>query len=164
MAVLMDKLEQKLKALDAFKDWSNYLLVTTVAALGWTAKDATHFCNAWMKSGAIFLFALSTVFAILTLALIPHVAELIKEDAAGDLPSIYYVYWDGWWVKLRLTYLCFPQHVLFLLGILLYAAGATLHRPTPVCEFSLGVLLLFLIVFLIGQLGRVNTKATSGTR
>ena len=32
-----DRLDQKLKALDAFKDWSNYLLVTTVAALGWTS-------------------------------------------------------------------------------------------------------------------------------
>jgi hypothetical protein len=37
----MQPTEQKLKALDAFKDWSNYLLITTVAALGWTAsKDA----------------------------------------------------------------------------------------------------------------------------
>jgi hypothetical protein len=29
-------IEQKLKALESFKDWTNYLLVTTVAALGWT--------------------------------------------------------------------------------------------------------------------------------
>ena len=30
----MTSKEQKLKALEYFKDWSNYLLVTTVAA-GW---------------------------------------------------------------------------------------------------------------------------------
>jgi hypothetical protein len=37
------ELGQKLKALDAFKDWTNYLLVTTVAALGWAArKDAKN--------------------------------------------------------------------------------------------------------------------------
>jgi len=30
------------KALEFFKDWSNYLLVTTVAALGWVA-DSAHF-------------------------------------------------------------------------------------------------------------------------
>ena len=30
-------IEQQLKALEFFKDWSNYLLVTTVAALGWVA-------------------------------------------------------------------------------------------------------------------------------
>jgi hypothetical protein len=65
----MAKIDQKLKALDAFKDWSNYLLVTTVASLGWTAKEnANGFCTPWMKSGAIVLFALSVVFAILTLA------------------------------------------------------------------------------------------------
>ena len=52
-------MEQHLKALDSFKDWSNYLLVTTVAALGWTAgKDAGHFCLPWMKSAAILFFAL----------------------------------------------------------------------------------------------------------
>jgi hypothetical protein len=159
MLTAKEKLDQKLKALDAFKDWSNYLLITTVAALGWTVeKDAQPFCNSWMKSGAVLLFALSTVFAILTLALIPHVAELIKENKAGDFPSIYGVYWEGWWVRLRLTYLCLPQHVLFLLGILLYAAGATLPRLMSRREFSLWTLLLLVIVFLIGQLGKLRGK------
>ena len=51
-----DKLDQKLKALEAFKDWSNYLLIATVAALEWTAKqDSAPFCNEWMKSWAILL-------------------------------------------------------------------------------------------------------------
>ncbi len=106
-------------------------------------------------------FALSTVFAILTLALIPHVAELIKEDAQGNLPSIYQVRWEGWGVKVRLTNLCLPQHGLFLLGILLYGVGAVVHRPVSVCEFSLGVLLLAVIVFLIAQLGRLPPKLLS---
>jgi hypothetical protein len=53
----VDAVEQKLKALDAFKDWSNYLLVTTVAALGWTAgKDAATFCAAYIKPAAIISF------------------------------------------------------------------------------------------------------------
>jgi hypothetical protein len=56
----------------------------------------------------------------------------------------------------RLTYLCLPQHVLFLLGILLYAAGATLPRLMSRREFSLWTLLLLVIVFLIGQLGKLQ--------
>ena len=37
----MTQLEQKLKALDSFKDWTNYLLITTVAALGWVGTERT---------------------------------------------------------------------------------------------------------------------------
>jgi hypothetical protein len=125
----LDAIEQKLKALDGFKDWSNYLLVTTVAALGWTAeKGSDSFCTPWIKQVVVLLFALSVVFAILTLALIPHVAEDIKTRKNGQVPSIYHVYWKGWFVELRLTRLCFPQHVFFLLGIILYAT-ATAFPP-----------------------------------
>ena len=65
-----DRLDQKLKALDAFKDWSNYLLVTTVAELGWTSTKKDLFYLPSLKSLAIGSFALSIVFAILTLALV----------------------------------------------------------------------------------------------
>jgi hypothetical protein len=34
----MQPTEQKLKALDAFKDWSNYLLITTVAGIRMDSK------------------------------------------------------------------------------------------------------------------------------
>ena len=74
----IDSIEQKLKALEAFKDWSNYLLVTTVAALGWVStKDAPHFSRRWIRLWCIWSFASSVFLAILTLALIPHIAELI---------------------------------------------------------------------------------------
>jgi hypothetical protein len=113
-------IEQKLKALEYFKDWSNYLLVTTVAALGWTsAKNATTFSPQWTRAVCIWSFALSIVFGIFTLALIPHVGEDIAENAE----SIYAVDWTGYWIPLRLPYLCMPQHLLFLAGILFYAWG-----------------------------------------
>jgi hypothetical protein len=87
----LDAIKQKLKALDSFKAWSNYLLATTVAALGSTAPADTTFCTDWLKKADIVFFALSVVFAILTLALIPHAAEDIKQDANGAAPSIYHV-------------------------------------------------------------------------
>ena len=156
----MAKIDQKLKALEAFKDWSNYLLVTTVASLGWTAKEnANGFCTQWMKSGAIALFALAVVFAILTLALIPHIAEKIEDDPEPKRKSIYDVCWPGWGVRLRLTHLCLPQHVLFLLGIVMYAAGTAFGPSISTCVFIFAVLALPLIVLLIGQIWRLSKKS-----
>jgi hypothetical protein len=59
------------EALTAFKDWSNYLLVTTVAAVGWIATDqtiSTHFIARWLAG---WLLCTSIVFGIFTLALVP---------------------------------------------------------------------------------------------
>jgi hypothetical protein len=153
----MQPTEQKLKALEAFKDWSNYLLITTVAALGWTAsKDALSFLTPGMKPWAIVCFAGSIIFAILTLALIPHVAE----DLRDDHKTIYEVYWRGWLVELRLTRLCFPQHLLFLLGIVLYATGMTFNYPQS-AKWAAGIVGITLVmIFVAGHLPRVkNTKA-----
>jgi hypothetical protein len=75
----MTSREQKLKALEFFKDWSNYLLVTTVAAVGWvTSKDVL--IQPWAKPLCVWAFAVSVVFAILTLAIIPRVAEKLRDD------------------------------------------------------------------------------------
>jgi len=123
------KIEQKLRALEAFKDWTNYLLVTTVAALGWVSTkqptctlpgQANCVSQDMVRVACIWSFALSILFAILTLALIPPVAELID-----GTQSIYKVKWHGWGLDNRLTYYCFPQHLLFLIGVMLYAYSVT---------------------------------------
>jgi len=116
-----DPTEQRLRALESFKDWSNYLLVTTVAALGWVStKDAPHLLPTWTRTWCIWSFALSILFSILTLALVPHVAELIDGKH-----SIYNVHWDGWYFKFELFHFCLPSHVFFLAGVMLYAIGCT---------------------------------------
>jgi hypothetical protein len=112
------------KPIDYFKDWSNYLLVTTVAALGWvTTKEAVissiSLPRVWLL--CVLCLTLSVVFGIFTLALIPLVAE---QRAAEE--SFYYV--DAEFNLLgrchaRLKWVCFPQHVLFILGVLLYGGG-----------------------------------------
>jgi hypothetical protein len=118
----ISNVEQKLKALEAFKDWSNYLLVTTVGALGWVStKNETHFSRRWIRFVCIWSFALSVFFAILTLALVPHVAELMNDDTK----SIYDVFWSGWGPNIELFCVCFPQHVLFLVGVMFYAYGTS---------------------------------------
>src|SRR5215211_9013485 len=64
------------KALEFFKDWTNYLLVTTVASLGWIATtEKIAFSTPYVRGFCIIAFAFSIVFGIFTLALIPIVQE-----------------------------------------------------------------------------------------
>jgi hypothetical protein len=70
---------QQLASLDSFKDWSNYMLVTTVACLGWVAKEYKG--QKFMVE--LWLFTSSIVFAILTLALIPIVGTQISEKTTS---------------------------------------------------------------------------------
>jgi len=66
-----------LSALSSFKDWSNYLLVTTVAALGWVA--TSHEPGGILRALIIGFLGSSIVFGIFTLALIPLVTEGIGD-------------------------------------------------------------------------------------
>ncbi len=118
--------DARLEALKSFKDWSNYLLVTTVAAVGWVGKQNTH--PALVASLAIWSLGISAVFGVFTLALVPLVSE--QMDRASDRPSIFTVpvqfYVGGPTLRtMHLTQACRPQHLSFMLGVLLYSAAAT---------------------------------------
>ena len=127
----MDSVNQHLKALEFFKDWSNFLLVTTTAALGWLATSPVTVST---RRYCVWFFALSVVFAVFTLALIP----LVGEQLTPKTTSIYAVSasFRRFWLwgpesSLSLKAVCFPQHVLFLLGIVAYAIGASRKvKPT----------------------------------
>ena len=101
------------------------MLVTTVAALGWVAKTSVDL--PWNEFTLVCL-GLSVIFAIFTLALIPLVAEKISLETK----SIYTVkpnFTLIWSMKrsrckLCLKDVCWPQHVLFILGILSYTLSA----------------------------------------
>jgi hypothetical protein len=74
----MTDLDQKFKALEFFKDFSDYMLVTTVAALGWISSQDTAtkpWANPTLKPYCLWCLGLSSLFAILTLALIPLIGE-----------------------------------------------------------------------------------------
>jgi hypothetical protein len=119
-----DNSEKLQEALSAFKDWSNYLLITTVAALGWVTEVATSLGNA--RGLVIWCFCLSVVFAIFTLALIPLVAESITPTTCSiyAVTARFKLLWMwGPEVGLQLKAVCWPQHILFLLGIIIYAGA-----------------------------------------
>jgi hypothetical protein len=73
--VMDPNVTQLLQGLGFFKDWTNYLLVTTVAALGWIASKPVLVVPPRLLAWTIACFCFSIIFAIFTLALIPIVAE-----------------------------------------------------------------------------------------
>jgi hypothetical protein len=122
-AVPADK-TQLLGSLGFFKDWSNYLLVTTVAALGWVAKgDAA--IEGLALQWTIGLLCASTVFAIFTLALIPIVGEnLVDKNSFYSVEAPFKPFGVGPTWHFKLKYVCWPQHVLFLIAVIVYAIGS----------------------------------------
>lgn len=110
------------KPLEHFKDWSNYLLVTTVAALGWVATKEVEFLSPWLRAGCIVALAVSIMFGIFTLALIPLVGEQrTNEPSFYDVRANYRLFRRK--RSNRLKDFCFWQHAFFLVGIVLYAIG-----------------------------------------
>ena len=125
---LSKRAERGVEALAHFKDWTNYLLVTSVAAMGWVVSDDA--VDGGWKTIVILLLALSVLFAILTLSLVPIVAERIDAD---DRKSIYDINAPFYFRNLsfervkrvaRLKDVCFIQHITFILAIAVYALGA----------------------------------------
>lgn len=120
-------IEQLLKGLEFFKDWSNFLLVTTVAALGWVAtKDRPHISVRALR-WTIGLWAISVVFAIFTLALIPIIVERIEETTVSfyDVQAPFNLLWLwGPQLEFKLKYVCWLQHVLFLGGIIVFSIAS----------------------------------------
>lgn len=112
-------------ALEAFSKWSNYLLVTTVAAVGWISSGHIKFRNDFLQSLSLWCLGVSVVFGIFTLALVP----LISEQAQKNDTSIYSVKAKFSIFRIPchayLTQACRPQHVLFIAGIIVYCWGVT---------------------------------------
>ena len=61
------KIKQILAAIKSFKDWSNYLLVTTVAALGWVTTNHLVGIAGIARAFVIGFLGSSIVFGIFTL-------------------------------------------------------------------------------------------------
>jgi hypothetical protein len=123
-AVPADK-TQLLGSLGFFKDWSNYLLVTTVAALGWVAKGDSLIQGVELQ-WTIGLLCASVVFAIFTLALIPIVGEnLVDRASIYSVEAPFKLLWVlGPTLRFRLKYVCWFQHVLFLAAVVVYSVGS----------------------------------------
>lgn len=140
------------KALEHFKDWSNYLLVTTVAAMGWVATQGDSFAIPCMKSWCLGLFGFSVVFGIFTLAMIPLLAEKLGKENSTTIASFYdatieYTFGPNWkdfnivektivqrgYGPSKIKHVCWVQHVAFIAGIILYVLGNLGEPVIPAC-------------------------------
>jgi hypothetical protein len=116
---------QLLASLGYFKDWTNYLLVTSVAALGWVAKgDAL--VTGWALTCTISFLCVSIVFAILTLAVIPLVGERLRDGISiYSTRATFKLLWLwGPEFSAGLKSFCWPQHVFFLAAVIVFSAGS----------------------------------------
>jgi hypothetical protein len=112
-------------AIGLFKDWSNILLTTTVVALGWVTSGNRIHKSLPMKMAAGSLCA-SVVFGIFTLALVPSVAEKLAEHPGPIYQTEGLLYLFGPFatpMSVKLVFLCWPQHALFLVGVVIYVIG-----------------------------------------
>jgi hypothetical protein len=112
----------KRAALESFEKWSNYLLVATVAAAGWIASKNAAFTSGNLRSAALWCFGLSIIFGIFTLAMVPLIAQTMKEESSIYRVQVtYHVF--GFECRSYLTQACRPQHLTFIVGILFYCIG-----------------------------------------
>jgi hypothetical protein len=129
----MNQEDRTRAALQSFKDWSNYLLVTTVAAIGWIASDNVEFSSNELKAASLWSLGISILFGILTLSLIPLTAQQIDDthESIYRVPVKFSMFGRREPFRAFLTQVCRPQHVAFLFGILFLCLG-TVGFPWPV--------------------------------
>jgi hypothetical protein len=113
-------------SLGYFKDWTNYLLVTSVAALGWVAKGDALVVG-WELTCTIAFLCISIIFAIFTLALVPLVGEQLRDGASIYSTRVAFrLFWLwGPEVSAVLKSFCWPQHVFFLAAVVVFSAGSS---------------------------------------
>ncbi len=120
-----EHIDHLLKAVEYFNTSNNYLILITVVALGWVVEHPAGVHES-LKDAVVLCMGLSTVFGLFTMGLLPSVAETLT----GTTESIYDVRGQfrtfvigGRSHSLPLKAVCWPQQVLFIAGIILYAIG-----------------------------------------
>ena len=115
--------------------------MATVAAIGWIAEHPETSIG-WARNASLIALAISTMAGIATLALIPLVAQRItvRTKSIYEVKPWFRVFpWrchrGRWWwcnrrISRRLKSACWPQHIFFLVGIVLYViAHCDAHEP-----------------------------------
>lgn len=120
-----EHIDHLLKAVEYFNNSNNYLILISVVALGWVVEHPGG-AQGSLKDAIVLCMGLSAVFGLFTMGLLPLVAETLT----GTTESIYDVKGQfrtfvlgGREHSLPLKAVCWPQQVLFIAGVLLYAVG-----------------------------------------
>ncbi|MCC6949856.1 MAG: hypothetical protein IT433_00260 [Phycisphaerales bacterium] len=94
--------------------------------MGWVGSSKDLFAE--LRAASLVCLVLSLAFGIMSLSAVPHLSSHVRDDDE----SIYHT-WTAIWIFpwqagerrfVRLKWLCWPQHALFLIGAALYCTGA----------------------------------------
>lgn len=115
--------EKLLKGLEHFSTWTNVLIVTSTAGIGWILEQRSD-VSGWPPLPSLWCLAASITFGVLTMCQIPAMTQSVSDDPATtiyDLPAYNYLLP---WLRIRIPimYLCWPQHTLFIAGVVLFCA------------------------------------------
>jgi uncharacterized membrane protein YgdD (TMEM256/DUF423 family) len=108
------------RALEFVANASTYLLLATLALLAWVA-SGVEFGNDGLRVAAMACLALSTVFGVGTLTLIPLVQEARRPGQSNFAVETPFALFGRRGARLSATLV--PQYLLLLAGVILYVSG-----------------------------------------
>jgi hypothetical protein len=108
------------KALEFVNSASTYLLIATLALLAWVA-SAVEFSTQAYRFASMTCLALSIVFGVATLALVPLIQEARRPGQSNFDVAVHFALFGRRSARLKAVLL--PQHVLLLAGVILYVLG-----------------------------------------
>jgi hypothetical protein len=108
------------KALEFVAHGCIFTLISTIALLAWVA-SGVDFSNEIPRVGAMLCLALSVVYGVASLTIIPLVQEARRPGQSNfEVDARYFLFGRR---TLRLKSVLMPQYILLLLGIGFYVAG-----------------------------------------
>jgi hypothetical protein len=108
------------KALEFVNSASSYVLLATIALLGWVA-SGVEFSNDGLRVASMTCLTLSVVFGVATLALIPLVQEARRPGQSNFEVEASFMLLGQRGARLKSALL--PQYLLLLAGLILYVIG-----------------------------------------
>jgi hypothetical protein len=112
--------ESQTKALEFVNSASTYVLLATIALLGWVA-SGVEFTSEGLRLGSMACLTLSAIFGIATLALVPLVQEARRPGQSNfDVEPRFLLFGRR---SARLKGLLLPQYLFLLAGLILYVIG-----------------------------------------
>jgi hypothetical protein len=108
------------KALEFINSASTYVLIATIVLAAWVS-SGVEFSSGGLRITSMACLALSAVFGIATLALIPLVQETRRPGQSNfDVEARFILFGQR---SSRLKSVLLPQYMLLLAGLILYVIG-----------------------------------------
>ena len=108
------------KALEFINSASSYVLLATIALLAWVA-SGVEFSNDGLRVASMTCLALSVIFGVATLALIPLVQEARRPGQSNFEVEGRFMLFGRRGARLKSALL--PQYLLLLAGLIVYVIG-----------------------------------------